>query len=432
MPLKILISGSGICGPALAAFLLRSNPDHDVTVVERFPSLRTGGQQIDLRAQGIPVMKKLGLLETIKSRSVAEDGMAFVDATGKIKAFMGKNDSGTGQQGLTSEYEIMRGDLVDVLYQESLDVAKRAGKEGNLRYEFGKYVTELRQDGDGVDVIFSSGETGRYDLVVGADGQGSRTRRMAFGEKAAAEACKPVSTLYQAFFSIPRTEVDDAIGKRYQMTKHRCVSTRTGDRAVTRGGDRSVTQAYFNTLADDKDLKESMTKSVDVQKAAWKKLFYDDCGWQRERLFEGLANTDDFYSHQLVQIKMDTWSKERVVLLGDAGYCPSPATGMGTSASLVGAYVLAGELARHDGDVPAALESYDNVLRPFVDKVQKIPPGFPNILYPKAELGIWCLQTALWAVTSLKIDKALNMLLPEDKGGWKIPEYPELKLNEIK
>ncbi|KAI1864438.1 uncharacterized protein JN550_008995 [Neoarthrinium moseri] len=421
MGLKVLINGAGICGPALSIFLQRSNSSHEITVVERSPSLRVAGQQIDLRAQGIAVMRKMGLLDTIKTKTVAEQGLTFIDANGRTKAVFGKNDSGKGQQAFTSEYEIMRGDLVDILYQESLEVGRRVERDGNgrcVRYEFGKYATELRQDGSGVDVTFSDGTQSRFDLVVGADGQGSRTRRMAFGKDLSENVFKPLGA-FVAFFSIPKGEGDGEMAKVFHMPEYRIVSTRTGDRPIT--------QAYLAVLSDSEELKASTSKPVQEQKALWKGLF-EDCTWQRERLLEGLEKCDDFYAARVGQVKTETWSSGHVALLGDAGYCPSLFTGMGTTASLVGAYVLAGELARHDGNIPAALESYNNVLQPFVTEIQKLIPGTPNILYPKTEWGIWFLHTALGVFTTLKIDKAINMLLPEDKGGWKIPEYPELKL----
>ncbi|KAK9415824.1 putative FAD-binding domain-containing protein [Seiridium unicorne] len=420
MPLKILINGAGICGPALTIFLLRSDPNHDITVVERSDDLRTTGQQIDIRAQGIPLMRKLGLLKKIRERTVTELGLALVDAKDRTQALLAVNDSGKGQQAFTSEFEIMRGDAVNVLYEESLEVSKKArseGKGGGVKYQFGKYATELSQDENGVDVVFSDGSTGRYDLVVGCDGQGSRTRRMVWGEEVSQGTFKSLGA-YVAFFSIPK-DGEQNVGKLFHLPEYRIVFTRTGNRPVS--------QVCMGTLNVTDELKESVNMTVDEQKMVWKRL-YNDCAWQRDRLLDGLDKTDDFYMSHIGQVKMESWSKGRVVLAGDAGYCPSSFTGQGSTASLVGSYILAGELAKHGENITAALESYDKVLRPYIDEMQKLIPGTPNFLYPKTEWGIWGLQTFVWVITSLKIDKAINMLLPEGKGGLVIPEYPELNL----
>jgi 2-polyprenyl-6-methoxyphenol hydroxylase-like FAD-dependent oxidoreductase len=141
-----------------------------------------------------------------------------------------------------------------------------------------------------------------------------------------------------------------------------------------------------------------------------------------------MRTTDDFYSTSVAQVKVDTWSKGRVVLLGDAGYCPSVLTGLGTTASLVGAYVLAGELARHGDNVGAALESYETVLRPYVEKVQQLPPM--NLAIFRSKLGLNISYFALAILSKLKIDSLVNALTKDKKETWQLPEYPELELED--
>ncbi|TDZ15146.1 Uncharacterized protein Cob_v011951 [Colletotrichum orbiculare MAFF 240422] len=421
MPLKVLISGAGVAGPALSLFLLKSNPAHKITIIERSPSLRRGGQQIDLRGQGIPVMRKLGLLDEIKARAVAEDGLAFRDAeTGKQWAVFGKNDSGTGRQAFTSEYEIMRGDLVDILYRASLEEAQKAKGQGGLKYQFGTHAREIRQLGDGADVTFSDGRTEKFDLVVGADGQSSRTRRLTFGQESSDRAFKSLGVNF-AFFGIPREKGDGPTAQLCLAPKRRFTAIRAGDRPVSQG--------YFGIKSDAPELAMSSRESVEKQKELWARLF-GDAGWQAERLLRGMEETDDFYAQQLGQVKMDTWTKGRVALLGDAGYCPSPMTGMGTACAVVGAYVLAGEIARngHGGDVGAALRSYEKVLRPFITEAQKLPSSGPGRIYVESEWGVWFTNRLLSVLSTLKVDRLMNQMMPENRGGWDVPEYPQLRL----
>ncbi|KAK8116842.1 FAD/NAD(P)-binding domain-containing protein [Apiospora kogelbergensis] len=422
MPLDILIVGGGVCGPALATLLLRADPRrYTITVVERYAELRTGGQQIDIRAQGIPVMRKMGLLGAVRDVVVHERGMAFVDKAGRAKFQLTVNDTGKGQQAFTSEYEIMRGDLVRVLYDASLAASEAARKQGGagVTYEFGVSVESISQiethekdgrRGGGVDVTFSDGRQRRFDLVVGADGQGSRTRRQAWGDQAGRDVFHTVHS-YTAYFTVPRVEAEDSdIAVVYHMPGRRMIAFRANDRPTT--------QCYLfcndpGSCAELRAATSGAHKSVDEQKQIWRDFFQDTDAWCRERVFEGLKNTEDFYSHEAGQVKLESYSRGRVTLLGDAGYCPSPVSGCGTTASLVGAYVLAGELARHtDDDVQGALEDYDRVLRPFT------------------AWGIWFFHLVGWLITSLKIDKLVLSLMPEDKGGWALPSYPELKLAE--
>ena len=164
-PLKILVVGGGVAGPALAFWLSRIG--HQVIIVERFPALRALGAQIDIRGQGIEAAKRMGLIEAIRSKLVDEEGMSFVDTNGKVKGTILANKSGKGAQSLTSEYEIMRGDLVRIFYEATKD---------RVQYIFGKTVDRFTQDDEKVTAQFSDGTTDTFDILVGADGQGSRIR----------------------------------------------------------------------------------------------------------------------------------------------------------------------------------------------------------------------------------------------------------------
>ena len=192
--LNILIVGAGVCGPALALMLQRSNPNHVITVIERFPTLRTGGQQIDIKAQGIPILEKLGLLDTIHSYCVKEGGMEFVDRNGKSLMQFGITKAGdtAGALTLTHEFEFMRGNFVkmmhDISIQEREILTTRGHVKGGLTYEFGKTITALSHSESSsspktATVTFSTGETRTFDLVIAADGQASRTRSLAFGSE---------------------------------------------------------------------------------------------------------------------------------------------------------------------------------------------------------------------------------------------------------
>ncbi|KAI1073716.1 FAD/NAD(P)-binding domain-containing protein [Whalleya microplaca] len=431
MPLKILIIGAGIGGPALALLLKRSNASHSITVVERYPGVRHNGLQIDLRAQGIDVIRRLGLIDTIREKTVPEKGMAFMDSKGKTRAVFGVNDSGKGQQSLTSEFEIMRGDLVEVLYQASLKESEnpvkneldgQQGTEGvaGLHYEFNKSVVELTQDASGVNVTFSDGETGRYDLVVGADGQGSRTRRMLFGEKAGEAMFRPLN-VFCGYFTLPRQPDEDGFARWYHARECRTIFTRSGN-------PRGPTQACFLYRSDDEKVRKSIVRQpVEAQKEAFARLFQNS-GWQEERMIKGLHESTDFFGQEIGQVKCEHAYKGRVALLGDSGYCPSPVTGLGTTLALVGAYVLAGELMRHSDDVPAALRAYDTIMRPYVDRAQKLAPGIPDLLLIKRGWGITLFHAITSIISKLKVDQIINQIMPENKGGLKIPEDPELKL----
>ena len=427
MPLNILIVGAGVCGPALATLLQHADPRHTITVVERASSLRTAGQQLDVKAQGLPILEKMGLRGTIRPLLVAETGMQFVGAKGKSLAEFGVTGGGKRNYSLSTDREIMRSDLVNMLYEASLkrreeidNLARPEEKGGSLKYEFGKSIIELSQDDDGVDVKLSSGETGRYDLVVAADGQGSRTRRLAWGVEASAAAFHSLG-IHTAYFSIPRAEGEGGMAKWFNASESRAV--------LIRNGDRPMTQVYLFARNNAELFRQAYKEPLAKQKDAFRKA-YSGAGWEVDRFLGAMDDCDDFYAHEAGQIKIDPLYKSRVVLVGDAGYCPAPFTGMGTTLSLIGSYVLAGELAKHKNDIGPALKAYSEVVRSPVDEYQRLPPATINAMFPSSKFGVWLLQNAAWALAGLKVDQLVHRFLPAENvnGRWPIPEYAELNL----
>lgn len=408
MPLNVLICGGGCAGPALAFWLSRLG--HNITIVERHSALRDTGAQIDLRAQGIQVARRMGLLSTIKEYVADEDGLYILNTEGNVCATVMANKTGKGPQSFTSEYEIMRGDLVRILYN--------ATDNENVKYVFGKSVESFEDDGEGVTVQFSDGSSGRFDMLVGADGQGSRIRRAILppGEDPSTHL-----GVHLAYWTVPRIDSDDKMSRSFNAPGGRVVMQRTPNPRVA--------QIYLVLRDDDGAASklQSMHKvTAEEQKEFWAQRF-GDIGWRMPRFLAGLKDTDNFYCSELVQIKTKTWHKGRVVLLGDAAHCASPASGMGTTGGLVGAYVLAGEIARNAGNVEEAFAGYDKVMRPFAEEMQSGHPHFVKYILPISTWGIKVLHAIFWLVCFLRIPDLATRFLPEEKGNWRLPDYPELE-----
>lgn len=426
-PLKILIVGGGITGPALGYWLQKL--DCDITILERSPDLRASGQQIDLRGQGLTCMRRMGLEPAVREKVVDEQGFRIIDQKGNIKAEFPANKTGKGKQSFTSEFEIMRGDLVRILYGVTKDKCK---------YVFGTTIEDFEQREDGVHVKFADGKEEVFDLLVGADGQSSRTRRKLMGPDA--KDAFEFLGLYISYYTVPKEEKDTNYATAVLLPRRRLVSTRVDNPRTM--------QVYLGIHVKDADaglkvLDEAM-ESGDMQRV--KKVYYDlfkDVGGETPRLLDALMNapeSNDFYAQRVGQVKMEgPWSKGRVTLVGDAAYCPSPVSGVGTSVGLVGAYVLAGEIsiqlhrkkesgASHAQVVDAALEGYEKTLRPFIEKAQKLPPGVPGAIYADGGWGVWAINTLAGVLSTLRIPSLLSRFSTDDfAGGWKIPDYPELR-----
>ncbi|KAL0933632.1 oxidoreductase [Colletotrichum truncatum] len=422
--LKVLIVGGGIGGPALAFWLAQLG--HDVTIVERNSCLRAQGQQIDIRGQGVSVIRLMGLEPEIRARGVDEAGIRFVDHNGKIQAAFGANKTGVGRQSFTSEFEIMRSDLVRLLFERT--------EELGVKYIFGNSVVAFEQDTESVTVSLSDGTTDKFDLLVGADGQSSRTRRLMLGS-GEEDPFFPLD-LHTALFTVPREKSDVNWATVCLAPKQRMM--------MTRNDNPETTQVYLGFAPQDQETDRLLRQSqkgrdIGEQKRLWIELF-KDAGWQVPRFTKSLEAggvSDDFYQYQIGQVKMDKWYKNRVVLLGDAGYGPSPLTGSGTTLAFVGAYVLAGEISEHCAGskgkmgVSAALKAYDSSLRPFVKTVQDIKFK-PTALYPKSAWGVSFVNTILWLVAIFRIDKLFLRLQSDNVEGWNLPDYPALPVKEGK
>ena len=299
MSRRILITGASVAGNTAAWWLGRAG--FDVTVVERTPEFRDGGQNIDVRGSGRAVLRRMGLERAALDQGTGEEGTAWVEADGKIAAQFLIDDTGT--DGPTAEMEILRGDLARLLYEPA---------RAYVTYRFGDRIAGVEQDPDGVTVTFASGTVARYDAVIVAEGVGSATRELVFpGEN------EPRwMDLTIAYFTIPRVADDDRLWRWYNAPGGRSVSLRP-DRHGTARAMLSVQQPP----GGEQDW------GVDRQKA-WLRECFANAGWQTDRVLDGMRSTDDFYFDVLRQARMPRWSKGRVVLTGDAAWCATPIAGL--------------------------------------------------------------------------------------------------------
>jgi 2-polyprenyl-6-methoxyphenol hydroxylase-like FAD-dependent oxidoreductase len=359
----VLISGAGIAGPALAFWLNKSG--YRVTIVELADDIRPGGQTVDLRGAGGEVVQRMGLIDKMRARSLDQRGVAWIKSDGHRRAEMPV--TAFNGNGLVSKLEILRGDLVDVLYQET---------KGQTEYRFDTRIAELSQSDDAVEATLTDGTKLSADLVVGCDGPHSAVRRLVFGPEE--QFVQPLGG-YNAWFTAPDTVGLDGWYLMYQAPGLNASMRPSHDPALAKAGlaFRSQPVAYDRRNADE-------------QQALLTRHFAA-AGWQCDALLSAAAESDDFYFDAFVQVHMPTISQGRVTLAGDAGYCASPLSGMGTSLALVGAYVLAGELGPAGGldanGIQAALQRYESVMRPYVDRCQDLPNGIDGYL-PKSDSDI--------------------------------------------
>ncbi|PLB50334.1 FAD/NAD(P)-binding domain-containing protein [Aspergillus steynii IBT 23096] len=477
--MKILLSGAGITTNALASLL--THQGHKLTILERAPCLRATGLQIDLRGPGIEVLHRMGLAETLRKKTIREEGIQVVDQSGRRRGWFPvsraddtKKDKGKGKTSLTTEWEIMRGDLCRVLYDSALSTASGMGRgemeregKGQVEYRFSTSIQALKEDANGVDVQFSTGQQERFDLVIGGDGQNSKVRELLLAQTRSqdldqgegGDPFKPLGVyagLFTTSWPLPtpdttpssppsqlsnqmNTQDNKLIGTVYLSTSRRAIFLRRHrpDRVQVYLFARSDSPAFA-------DLRRGHMHPA--QEKALMMDHFQDAGWEAPRLMRALEEAEDFYCERIGWVRLGGWSRGRIVLVGDAAYAPSVTTGMGTTAGVVGAYVLAGEIGRYCSPksssraeseaetrsgsgseaIQTAVREYERKLRPFIDYIQKDLSEGSSAWdrLPRTRFGVGVWNVMVGVSSWLRLDE-FGSWVKEDKGeeSWKLPDY---------
>ncbi|MEU4574716.1 FAD-dependent monooxygenase [Nonomuraea sp. NPDC023979] len=319
---SVLVSGASVAGPSIAYWLHRYGCR--VTVVEKAPALRLGGQAVDFKgAVHRTVLERMGILEEVYRRRTGGSDQEIVDARGRRLALMPGEFTG-------GDVEILRGDLAELLYERT--------REG-CEYVFGDSITSLTQSAGGVDVTFERAAPRTFDLVVGADGIHSNVRRLAFG---------------------PEEEFVRFLGHYYALVQ---LDLESGSqmynepgRMAALGGVKAPSFFVFASEPLDYDRHDVERQRRVLMDA------YRGAGWRIPEVLDRLAGVEDIYLDSISRVETDEYARGRVVLLGDAAY-GNTLGGFGSGLALVGAYVLAGELAAAGGDHRAGFAAYQEAFR---------------------------------------------------------------------
>ena len=397
--MRILISGASIAGPVLAYWLTRH--DFDVTVVERAPTLRkTGGHAVDLFRPSMEVSAKMGVLPRIEALATGTDTLrlyregshrpARIDLTKIVGAASDRH------------VEIMRDDLSEVYYD--------AGRD-QIEYLFGDSITAISPDGE---VTFEHAAPRRFDVVVGADGLHSNVRRLIFGEEA---GLTQFIGGYLAVVSAPKAQADPG-----EMVVHVGAGRLAGiysaehltdARALFMFRSKNELQYHHRDVLRQKELLRGTFTGMDPQVDRW---------------LAELNRTPTFYFDSITQLQLDTWSRGRVTLVGDAGYCPGPAVGGSTSLAVLGAYVLAGELARAGGDHNRAFAAYEQEMGEPVLRSRAFARGAAKSLVPGSRAAVWAMTRAVRLVSLLPASLTRTVTKFNTKGvrmydAMRVPDY---------
>ncbi|MEU1882603.1 FAD-dependent monooxygenase [Streptosporangium sp. NPDC020072] len=382
--MRILISGASVAGPVLAYWLTRYG--FAVTVVERAPSPRkAGGHAVDLFRPAMDIVDRMGLAGAVQARKTGTEWLSFLAENGDRPHTL---DVGRLMRVVSDRHaEIMRDDLGEILYEATRHDAE---------YVFGDSIASLTEDADGVEVTFERGPARRFDLVIGADGLHSNVRRLVFGPESRYTAWIGA---YLAVMSIP-----NYLGLRDRISGITGVNRMVG---VYGGAHLDDARAVF--LFRPPAELDYHHRDVARQKELLREQFAG-MGWEVPRLLgEELDRATAFYFDSITQLRMDTWSRGRVSLAGDAGYCPGPAVGGSTSLAVVGAYVLAGELAEAGGDHTRAFPAYEQEIGDYVRRSRSFAVGAAKRLIPASPGALRTLTWGMWLINHIPTSAARTL-----------------------
>lgn len=337
----VLVSGASFAGLATAFWLRQIG--YRVTVVEAAPGLRRGGTPVDIEGETIAILTRMGLMDAVRSRALPPRRFEFKDADNATLGSVGPS----ADAGASPRYEIHRDDFLDVL---------SGAIEGQVELLFGRSMTRLEDNPDAVLVTLSDGDQRSFAMVFGCDGNRSNTRRLVFGDG------EQFTHFMGGYFYL---KVVPSVGLLEANTSE--LFSVAGRMAMLNGyDDRTDIGFGFRTdgqIAYDYRDKEQQRRLL--------REHFDDLQWKVPDMLASVGTDDDFYFDRISQIRMPTWSRGHVALVGDAGYCVSPFAGFGGSMAIIGASRLADALARHPTDHEAAFRAYEEGLRSFVEQVQQ-------------------------------------------------------------
>jgi 2-polyprenyl-6-methoxyphenol hydroxylase-like FAD-dependent oxidoreductase len=352
---------------------------------------------IDFWGEGFDVAEKMNLLPRLREVGYMFNRIKFVGANGRTRSELG----GPAFRGALGErfISLQRGELARAIFDTIA---------GKIDIIFDDTITAIREEPSGLNVSFEHSSPRRFDLVVGCDGLHSTVRRVAFGEEQQFEK-------FLGYYAASFLTTD--YPHREELTY---VSYGAPGQQISRYALRGSRSAFLFVFSRDRPFPNHPHQ--EAAKQIVREVFSSDWWIEIPEILERMNSCDEFYFDSVSQIWMPTWSQGRTVLVGDAAYCPSLLAGEGAAFAMAGAYVLAGELQRANGDHVKAFRAYEKHLRAFIEVKQHAAERFAASFAPATRFGLSVRDLVLRTAASfLPLGKWLVRKMVGDQ--FALPDY---------
>jgi 2-polyprenyl-6-methoxyphenol hydroxylase-like FAD-dependent oxidoreductase len=386
--MKIAISGAGVAGTALAHWLHRSG--HTPILIERAPQFRTGGYMIDFWGVGYRVAQRMGIEEQIREAGYDVNCLRSVGLNGAVKAEL---DVAVFRRMLGDSFtSLPRGDLAAAIYRTI---------DGVVETRFDDSIACIDQHDDGVSLKFERAAPEEFDLVIGADGLHSNVRRLEFG---------PDENYLHYLGCKVGACVVDGYRPRDELAY---VTYNTLDHQVARfalRGDRTMFLFVFR--AEPGDEGEPPRQQLRNE--------FGQLGWECPQILAAVDDVDDLYFDVVSQVRMDRWSRDRVLLIGDAAGCISLLGGEGTGLAMTEAYIAAGELVRANGDFRRAFDAHETRLGRLISSKQTGARRLIGFFATRTRFGLWFRN---FAMRTMNFSPLATLFAGNVRDDIELPEY---------
>ena len=369
---RVLISGASFAGLSTAIWMQRLG--YDVTIVERATGLRKGGTPVDLRNDTMAIAERLGILAAVQAKALPPRTTEFADVDGATIARMEPETSeDTNTNIVIDEYEIHRRDDVEI-HRDDLLAILFAALGDTVEVIFDDSITNLTNLTDapgGVRASFRKAPARDFAMVLGCDGNHSSVRRLRFGPEADyshfLHHYTSVTVVDATFIPSWTSRIQNTPGRTLLLNSYQD----TTDVVLVFHSEQEIDYDYHDLEEQKQIIREQFT----------------DAGEPFTDVVDAALSADNFYFDKLSQIHLPRWSSGRVVLVGDAAYCPSPAAGMGGSVAILGATALYDAFVTTGGDIERAFVEYERSFRPVAERIQTETEtfGLPMIFPTTAE-----------------------------------------------